>query len=437
MNESVDQVCERAGAAFATWRKSSVDERIQLLNAIADRYEEQAQAVAETIARDMGKPVTQGRGEATTCAAIFRYYATNAETLLEPQQVPEGPSSGVRGRVELHPTGVILAVMPWNFPHYQLARVIAPNLLLGNTVVFKHASICRASAEMVEQMVLDSGAPEGVVIHAPLSHAQVEEAVAHPAIAGVSFTGGDAAGAVIAQIAAKHLKKSVLELGGSDPFIAFDITDVEETAQVAARMRLANAGQTCTSPKRVIVDNSIFDRFVAAYREAFLTAAPADPLQDDTVMGPLSSEGAADELRGVLRDAMSDGVQLEGDIEQLTGEGREFSPMLIVEPDRTHEIWRTELFGPVTMIVGADSVDEAITIANDSPYGLGATVYTDSPEAGQRFVTEVETGMVSLNTPRGGNPAFPFGGVKRSGLGRELGKYGLEEFANLKLIVDV
>ncbi|MGW9021429.1 aldehyde dehydrogenase family protein [Leucobacter chromiiresistens] len=429
----VDEVLERASRAFVAWRGEPVAARAEMLARAAEVYERRAHEIARQMARDMGKPVSQGLAEVRSCAAILAHYAAEAACVLQPEAV--ALDDGGRAEVRLQPTGVVLGIMPWNYPHYQLVRCIAPNLLLGNAVVFKHAAVCAGSAAIAERIFAEAGAPEGLVAHSGFSHDEVFAAIAHPLVAGVSFTGGEAVGAEIARAAGASLTKVVLELGGSDPCIVFDSERCDELARLAAAMRLSNAGQTCVSPKRIIVRRDLLPGFVNTFSAEFLSARAGDPLLAETVLGPLSSAAAADELRGAVRAAQRGGAEVRGDLTRDDADPRRFAPVVLLEPLRDQPVWRRELFGPVAMIVGADSVDEAIALANDSPYGLGATAFADTEEAAQRFAAEIDAGMVAVNRVRGGSPALPFGGVKRSGFGRELGVQGVREFANQQVVV--
>ncbi|GAA2190114.1 NAD-dependent succinate-semialdehyde dehydrogenase [Leucobacter alluvii] len=433
VDASVEHVLGAAHAAFADWHRQSVAARAQVLARAATLYEERADALAEQMALDMGKPIAQGLAEVRSCIAILSYYADNAADLLAPDLIAH--EDGNQAEVRLQAIGVVLGVMPWNYPHYQLIRCIAPNLLLGNAVAFKHASICGGSAALVEALFIDAGAPRGLVRDTGFTHAEVFAAIAHPLVSGVSFTGGERAGAAIAEAAGAALTKVVLELGGSDPFIVFDASRARELARLAATMRLSNAGQTCVSPKRIIVRRDLLDQFVDDFTAEFFSALPGDPLDGETRLGPLSNETAADELRGAVRAAQQQGAEVRGSFERDDEDPRRFAPVVLLEPLRELPVWHEELFGPVAMIVGADTIDEAIELANDSPYGLGATVFADTSEAAERCATEIVAGMVSINRLKGGSPALPFGGVKRSGFGRELGAQGLREFSNQKVVV--
>ncbi|SJN11609.1 Aldehyde dehydrogenase [Leucobacter sp. 7(1)] len=429
-----EAVIRTAAEAAAVWRRTPVHDRTAVLLRAAQIYGTRSEDLARTMAQEMGKPISQGREEIRSCIRILEYTANEADALLRGDTIASEPGSSAR--VALLPTGVVLGIMPWNYPHYQLIRLIAPNLLLGNGVLFKHARLCGSSALAVAEIFAAAGAPAGLVADSQFTHAQTGSAISHPAITGVSFTGGDTAGAAIARAAGGAVKKVVLELGGNDPVIVFDESRVDELARTLATARLSNAGQTCVSPKRIIVRADIMPQFVTRFSAQFLAATPGDPLLEETVLGPLATAGAGQSLREILRSAVANGIDVRGDSAELERTGRNFSPQLIVNPPRNHAVWTEELFGPVAILHSAVDVSEAISLANDSVYGLGATVYTSNVVEGERFLAELECGMISLNGPKGGSPAFPFGGVKRSGFGRELGSLGIREFANQQLIVE-
>lgn len=429
----VDAVVTLTAGAAADWRRTPVAERVAVLRRAAGLYAERATELARTMAEEMGKPITQGRGEIDSCVRILEYTAREAVPLLAETTLDTEP--GQTARVRMRPTGVVLGIMPWNYPHYQLIRLIAPNLLLGNGVLIKHARICTGSARAVADIFAAAGAPPGLVADSGFDHAQTAAAIDHPAITGVSFTGGDAAGAGIARRAGAAATKVVLELGGNDPFIVFDAARVDELAIAAADARLANGGQTCVSPKRIIVRADLMPRFAEQFSARFLAAVPGDPLEEHTVLGPLATPAGAAALREILQSAVTRGIEVRGDRSELTRSGPAFSPQIVFDPPRDHPVWTEELFGPVAVLCAAADVSEAIALANDSAYGLGATVYAERVDEADRFAAELECGMLALNGPKGGNPAFPFGGVKRSGFGRELGSLGIREFANQQLLV--
>lgn len=426
-------VIAAADAGFRRWSTLSAAERASRLGAVAALYEERREELSRAMTADTGKLISEGRAEVDSCVQIYRYYSEHWAELLRAEIVDE--SVGRIAKVELRPTGVVMGVLPWNYPQYQLARLAAPNLLLGNSLLLKHARICSRSMRLAAALHAEALGDAGVLIDSGFGHAEVREAIADDRVRGVSFTGGERAGAEIARTAGANLTKSVLELGGSDPFIVFHEEKVEELARTVARLRLSNAGQTCVSPKRVIVRADLKGKFLEAFARVFLAARPGDPYSDTTLLGPLATVAAAQELRDHVRLALSEGAVVIGEFDEKAAPSREFLPLIIDEPSTEHAVWRTELFGPIAIIKSAETLDDAIELANDSPYGLGATVFTDRADDLERFQEEIEAGMLSVNTVKGGNPAYPFGGVKLSGYGRELGALGIREFANQRLVV--
>lgn len=429
----IDEVLDRAAQAQSQWKRELLSVRASVLKSLADLYNDHTDRLALEMANDMGKPISQGRQEIATCVAILNYYADNADSLLADTIIEHTLRKQVR--VANKPIGVVLGIMPWNFPHYQVIRFVAPNLLLGNTVVLKHASICSRSAQSIERLVRDASSGADLLVNSNFSHDEALSAIADNHIAAVSFTGGNTVGAIVASAAGAAVKKSVLELGGNDPFIIWDESRFDELVQKVARQRLANAGQTCVSPKRVIVPQRLLQRFIDHSSPYFLSIRPGDPTDERTELGPLSSIDAANAVRGVLVKARSEGATVLGDANALKATGAEMSPFIVVNPPRDSVVWQQEIFGPVLVVASAKTTAEAIELANDSVFGLGATVYANSQDDLSRFEAELECGMLACNGPKGGDPSYPFGGVKQSGYGRELGAYGIREFANQQLYV--
>lgn len=430
---SIDHVLDRAVLAHARWKHEPLFSRVAVLKALASAYLEQSERLALEMAVEMGKPVSQGRQEIITCVSILNYYADNAEQLLADEILEQDESKEVR--VVNKPIGAVFGIMPWNYPHYQVIRFAAPNLLLGNTVVLKHAELCRTTAHSIEQLVRSASPYDNLLVNSEFTHDQALHAISDARVAAVSFTGGNRVGAIIGEAAGRAVKKSVLELGGNDPFVIWDESRLEELAQTVARLRLVNAGQTCVSPKRVIVASHLLETFIESCSPHFLSLRPGDPCEEDTDLGPLSSAGAANSVRELLNQALSSGVRVLGAVETLHEETAALSPFIVVNPPRDSALWQQEIFGPVLVVASAQDIAEAIELANDSVFGLGATVYTENEEHLANFEENLEYGMLACNGPKGGSPEYPFGGVKQSGFGRELGVYGLREFANQQLQV--
>jgi succinate-semialdehyde dehydrogenase/glutarate-semialdehyde dehydrogenase len=370
---------------------------------------------------EMGKPLGDAEGEVDFSAAIYEYYADHAERFLadEPIDLAEGEGTAL---IRRSPVGVLLGIMPWNFPAYQVARFVAPNLATGNTIVLKHAPQCPRSAALLQQVFLDAGFPEGAYVNVYATNEQVADVIADPRVQGVSLTGSERAGAAVAEIAGRNLKKVVLELGGSDPFIVLGSDDLDATVEAAVGARMENTGQACNAGKRFIVVDDLYDDFVTRFTAALLAATPGSPL---------SSLAAAENLGRQVDQAVAGGASLTSAGER---EGA-FHPAGVLSGVTTdNPAYRQELFGPVAMVFRAADEDDAVRIANDTPYGLGSYVFTPDAEQAQRVADQIDAGMVFVNGVGLDAAELPFGGVKRSGFGRELGRYGMEEFVNKKLI---
>jgi acyl-CoA reductase-like NAD-dependent aldehyde dehydrogenase len=423
---------KRSHTAYRSWHTKDLAERCALLQQIADLHRQHSVDLAKLMTLEMGKPIVQARAEVELSAAIYEYYATSGEKLLADEEL-EIAGAG-RALVRTAPIGPLLGVMPWNFPYYQMARFVAPNLLLGNTILLKHASNCPQQALRIEEIIRAAGAPEGVYQNLFATSGQVADLIASPELQGVSLTGSERAGSAIGAQAGRHLKKCVLELGGSDPFLVLPAADVKKAASAAVAGRFGNAGQACTSSKRLIIDSSNWDSFLEAFLAEASKWESGDPMSEDTRLGPMSSVQARAELAEQVDDAIAKGatVHMGGTIPE--GRGAYYPATVLSNVTPEMRAYREELFGPVAVLHKVESVDEAISLANDTPFGLGSAVFTND-EAQAAYVTDrLEVGMVGINTTIKSAPDLPFGGVKSSGIGRELGKYGLSEFANKKLV---
>ncbi|PNK60185.1 NAD-dependent succinate-semialdehyde dehydrogenase [Psychrobacter sp. FDAARGOS_221] len=432
--QDIEQAVQQAHSAYKDWKTTSIEQRSQLLHRIADKYEEKIDELAAIVTREMGKPIAQSKGELSFVAEIFRYYADTAPSLLEPDTIDV--DSG-KARVEKHPIGALFGIMPWNYPHYQVARFAAPNFMAGNTLVLKHAPQCPETAEAIEKLFLEAGLPQGVYNNIFATNDQAADIIRDSRIQGVSLTGSEKAGQVVAQIASSALKKVVLELGGSDPFIVLEDADLDSAVEHAIDGRFDNAGQACNAAKRLIILDSIYDRFVDKFTNAVKQISLGDPMQKNTRMGPLSSISAAENLQKQLSSAVDAGatVLVEGGYD-AEKPGAWFKPAVLTDVTSDMEIYQQELFGPVAVIYKVASVEDAIALANDVPFGLGASIHTSSEDLAERLSNELEVGMVTINASSGSEANTPFGGVKRSGFGRELGRLGITEFLNFKLVRD-
>lgn len=424
-DEEVTAAIDSAYGTYQSWgRTSTVAQRAALLSKVAQLHEERKEELAAIINREMGKPVDQSVGEVEFCAAIYQYYADNAEKFLadEPIDLLDGDGSAF---IRREPVGVLLGIMPWNYPYYQVARFAGPNLGIGNTIVLKHAPQCPESAAALQKIFLDAGFPEGAYVNVYATNEQVAEAIANPRIQGVSLTGSERAGAAVAEIAGRNLKKVVLELGGSDPFIVLSSDDLDATVEAAVAGRMENTGQACNAAKRFIVVEDLYDDFVAKLTEKI--EATADGL------APLSSKAAAERLTEQVGSAVGSGASLEA-APPAEGPGAFFAPGVLTGVTSDSPSYYDELFGPVATVYKVADEAEAITQANDTPFGLGSYVFTTDPEQALRVAKQIEAGMVFVNAVGAEGVELPFGGIKRSGFGRELGRFGMDEFVNKKMI---
>jgi succinate-semialdehyde dehydrogenase / glutarate-semialdehyde dehydrogenase len=420
-----------ADRAHREWSVSStVAERAALMRRVAELHTERRERLGEIIVREMGKPIEQATGEVDFSAAIYQFYADNAEALMadEPITLLDGEGSALVRRSSL---GVLLGIMPWNYPYYQVARFAGPNLVVGNTILLKHAPQCPESAAAMEEIFREAGFPEGAYVNIYASNEQIEWVIADPRVRGVSLTGSERAGAAVAEIAGRNLKKVVLELGGSDPFILLRTKDLDAAVQSAVDARLENTGQACNAGKRFIVADELYESFLEKFTAALTAVKPGDPSSAETTIGPLSSKTAADRLDDQVRRAVDQGAKLVAGGER---DGNFYSPTVLTGITPDNDAYREEFFGPVAQVYRVADEDEAVRLANDTPFGLGSYVMTDDEEQAKRVADRLETGMVFVNAVGAEGVELPFGGVKRSGFGRELGRFGADEFVNKKLI---
>ncbi|WP_417364735.1 NAD-dependent succinate-semialdehyde dehydrogenase [Glutamicibacter arilaitensis] len=431
-DSQIEAVLDSAHSAFGRWKLSAPAQRAALLHRVADLYQERREALAAIITREMGKPLAQAAGEIDIVVSIYRYYAQHGADFLADEQLDV--AAGGQAVVRKQGLGALLGIMPWNYPYYQVARFAAPNLMNGNSIVLKHAPQCPESALAMEQIFIDAGLEPGAYVNVFATNEQVATMIADWRIAGVSLTGSERAGSAVAELAGRHLKKVVLELGGSDPFLVLDPADLDATVKHAVIGRMGNAGQACNAAKRFVVSEKHYEQFVQKFTGALQGIEPGDPAKANTFLGPLSSLAAAQQLAAKVDDAVAAGAVVLTGGKQLDGESAFFEPTVLAGVTAEMDIYHEELFGPVAMVFRAESEEHAVQIANDSSFGLGASVHTADLEQAWRVADLLEAGMVYINEASGTSAELPFGGVKRSGIGRELGKYGMEEFVNRKLI---
>jgi len=424
---------KQADDCFETvWSKKSFAERKAVLSRAAALMREQSQHFAELITLEMGKLIQQSQGEVALSAAILEYYADNAEAFLSPEKL--SPSRG-EAMVESSPIGVLFGVEPWNYPYYQVARFAAPNLMAGNTVMVKHASNVPQCAQAFEKLMLDAGAPRGAYTNLFISKDQVARVIDDPRIRAVALTGSEEAGAVVAQRAGKNLKKSTLELGGSDAFIVLDDADLEKAVKHAVSGRMGNSGQACTASKRIIVVEGLADRFLEKFKAAMEGFKPGDPMDKATTLAPLSSAQALKTILEQVDEAVGHGARALIGGQRVEGQAGAFmQPTILTDIAADNPAYKQEFFGPVALFFRVADEKAAVALANDSPFGLGGSVFTQDVERGRRVARQIDTGMVFINSAAVSTPDLPFGGVKNSGYGRELSAAGIHEFVNKKLI---
>lgn len=415
-----------------TWRGQSFAQRKLVLKRTAALMRERQQSLAELATREMGKLIAQSVGEVALSAAIIDYYADNAEAFLASETLKTDKGHAV---VESSPVGVVFGVEPWNFPYYQIARFAAPNLMAGNVVMVKHASNVPQCALAFEQLMRDAGLPDGGYTNLFVSKDQVSAVIDDKRVRGVALTGSEAAGAVVAARAGQNLKKSTMELGGSDAFIVLEDADMALAVKQAVSGRMGNAGQACTASKRFIVLDAVADAFLDQFKSAMAGFKHGDPMEQGTTLAPLSSADALDKLEKQVQTAVQHGAKLLlGGKRVVDTEGNFMEPTILTDIAENNPMFSEEFFGPVAMFFRVPDEDAAVALANNSPFGLGGSVFTKDVERGRSVARRIDTGMVFVNSAAVSLPDLPFGGVKNSGYGRELSALGIQEFVNKKLI---
>lgn len=430
--EAVDNATQQAHHAFQSWRRVGVDERAALVGRAARLLRERGEELAQLVTLEMGKLIRHSRAEMDLSARILQYCADEGPGLLadEPLELDGGSAAIVND-----PLGVIVGAQPWNFPVYQVVRFAGPNLVLGNTILLKHASNTPQSGLAMERLFSDAGIPQGVYTNLVITGSEVDRVVELDAVRGASLTGSERGGASVGAAAGRSMKKSVLELGGSDPFVVLDGDNLEHTVEAAMAGRMHNMGQSCVSAKRMIVQSGAFDRFVAALAQRMGALQPGDPADEGTTLAPLSSERAAEKLSDQVLDALDKGAVAVVGGGRIDRPGAFMQPTVLVGVTPAMRAYREELFGPVAVVHQVDSDEEAVALANDSPYGLGGAVFGSDLERARSVAHRIDSGMVWINHPTSSEPQLPFGGIKLSGYGRELSSIGFKEFANRKLVV--
>jgi succinate-semialdehyde dehydrogenase/glutarate-semialdehyde dehydrogenase len=422
-----------AVTAYKAWRKTSLGERAKMLSAIADAYERNKDRLAKMATAEMGKTYASSVAEVEKCIAGFRHYAKEGPAMLEPKQ--QKLSNGGTAEVHWLSQGPVLAIMPWNFPFWQAVRFLAPTILAGNVGLLKHASIVQGVAGLMEEMVLEAGGPVGLFQNLAIKSSAVAGLIADDRIVAVTLTGSEGAGIAVGEQAGHALKKVVLELGGSDPFIVMPSANLDEAAKQATKARIQNTGQSCICGKRMIVHEDVYDAFLEKFTAAMKAVKAGDPMDPATDMGPLSGTEQQETVIEQIAEARRLGAKLLFGGEKLDGPGAYLTAGVLADIPLDSPLMHEEIFGPIAMVFRAASIDDAIAIANNIPFGLGSSVWTNDPLEQDRFIADVEAGMTAINQMLSSSPEAPFGGIKRSGHGRELGPYGLHEFMNLKTVL--
>jgi succinate-semialdehyde dehydrogenase/glutarate-semialdehyde dehydrogenase len=430
-DKQLERALETAATCFESWRRTTFAERAAVVAKASALMRARIDEFARPVTLEMGKLIDQARGEVMLSADIIDYYAKNAERFLAPEHLK--PSSG-EAEVESSPFGVLFGVQPWNFPYYQLARFAAPNLMAGNVVMVKHAGCVPQCAIAFERLWMEAGAPVGAYTNLLISHDQVNRVIDDPRIKGVALTGSVEAGKSVAGRAGQNLKKSTMELGGSDAFIVLEDADLDKTVKWAVWGKMNNTGQCCVAAKRFIVVEELADRFLGKFQTALAALKPGDPMDEATTLGPLSTEAALVQLLGQVEGAVAKGATLVMGGKRIDRPGAFMQATILANIKPDNPAFREEFFGPVALFFRVKNEDEAVALANDSDFGLGGSVFTKDVARGKRVASRVDTGMMFVNHPTWTKPDLPFGGIKDSGYGRELSSMGIQEFVNKKLV---
>jgi succinate-semialdehyde dehydrogenase/glutarate-semialdehyde dehydrogenase len=428
---AIDKAIAKAVNTFDEWKKTDYKLRAGLLYKVAGLLREKKKALAQMITLEMGKLVNQAEGEIKLSAEIFDYYAKNAEGFLADKIL--NPIHG-RAFIKSSPVGVLLGIQPWNFPFYQVARFAAPNIMIGNTVLIKHAPNVPQCALAIEEIFMEAGAPLGLYTNLIVSNPRTTELVADKRIKGVSLTGSEAAGASVAAEAGKHIKKSVLELGGSDAFIVLEDADIDKAVEWAVVGRINNNGECCVAAKRFIAVESVAENFLEKFKNKLAALVVGDPMEATTNLGPLCTEAAAVKIADQVKRAVDGGAKILLGGKRVDRAGAFMQATILTNMLPDNPVFNEEFFGPVALFFTVKNEEEAIALANNSPFGLGGSVFTQDIERGKRIANQIDTGMVFINHPTWTQADLPFGGTKGSGYGREMAELGLNEFVNKKLI---
>ncbi|MEU5788879.1 NADP-dependent succinic semialdehyde dehydrogenase [Micromonospora purpureochromogenes] len=432
--EQIDTAIDRADVAFRDLQDTTLAQRAQWMNAAADLLDAERDATARLMTTEMGKTYVAAQAEVAKCATACRFYAANAERMLADEPADAGAVKARRAFVRYQPIGPVLAVMPWNFPLWQVMRFAAPALMAGNTGLLKHASNVPQTALYLEELFRRAGFPEGAFTTLLVGSEAVDRILSDPRVRAATLTGSERAGRSIGQIAGRELKKTVLELGGSDPFVVMPSADLDRAAEVATTARCQNNGQSCIAAKRFIVHTDVFDAFAEKFAANMSALRVGDPMDENTDVGPLASEGGRDEIHAQVQDAVDRGATVLCGGEKPTGAGWFYPPTVVTDLNPQMRMWSEEVFGPVAGLFRVPSYDEAIEVANGTAFGLGSNAWTTDPQEQERFAVDLDAGSVFINGMTTSHPELPFGGVKNSGYGRELSALGMREFCNTKTV---
>ncbi len=429
--EEVERRLALAHSAFKSWRTTTFAERAKLFRKLAELIRKDAGKLAELAAAEMGKPVVAGRAEADKCAGVCEFYADNAEKFLAHEKIDAGMTESY---TRFDPIGAVLAIMPWNFPYWQVMRFAAPALMAGNVGLLKHASNVQGAALELEKLFKNAGFPDGVFQNLIIDTKHVEGVIRDPRVVAVTLTGSERAGVAVATVAGSELKKVVLELGGSDPFIILSDADIDKAATVAAQSRLQNTGQSCISAKRFIVEQSVAEKFKTLFKEKFEQIIVGDPMDEKTQMGPLVSERSLKEIEKQVGHSVEKGAKILTGGARWGTKGFFYQPTILTDVKKGMPAYEEEIFGPVASVIEVANAEEALTVANDTRFGLGANLWTRDIELAKKMARQIESGFVAINGMVKSDQRLPFGGVKKSGFGRELSRYGILEFVNIKTV---
>jgi succinate-semialdehyde dehydrogenase/glutarate-semialdehyde dehydrogenase len=429
--EEIDEKIQRSVDTFREYRKTSFDERARMMMRAAEILEDEAEEFGRLMTSEMGKTLAAAEAEAQKCARGCRYYAENAEKFMADEEIV---LEGAKTYVRYEPLGPILAIMPWNFPFWQVFRHAAPALMAGNVILLKHASNVPQCALAIEDIIHRAGFPEGAFQTLLIGSGQVQTVIDDPRVKAVTLTGSEGAGRSVGAEAGENIKPSVLELGGSDPFIVMPSADLEKAVSNAVTSRTLNNGQSCINAKRIVVHEEIADEFERRFVESMAALKVGDPMSEDTDMGPLATPQILEDVDGQVRKSVEAGARVLTGGEPMEREGNFYPPTVITDIPKESPAYEEEIFGPVASLFRVRDIDEAIGVANDTAFGLGSSAWTNDPEEQERFINEIEAGMVYINRMTESTPEIPFGGAKNSGYGRELSHFGIHEFTNIKTV---